>query len=312
MTYAAGGSIQASDYANLIGSGSTANTLNAVWSTGGGSAGYGQTALTGVTAGNPVQTVEWANLINRTANAASHQSSSITSVTVPVSGGSIAFLSAIPTNLQTIYANRLNAAAQGTTTANTVVSNVTWTDGRNFIHTITFANADATRYFFNAGGQIKMTYAHANNAAGINLEYNQLCTAIGTVVVSAPSSGTATIVGTVFTGVTKIGGSGSTSEFFQNRGYYGLTTVNQTLLQQNENGGVYGLAYITVQGKTNGAQGGNQDNGNVITIESVWDLVPDGQVVGTGSTTICTVVYPATTVLANTWGTVSITGTVQG
>jgi hypothetical protein len=312
MTYQAGGSIQASDYANLIGSGTTANTLNTVWSTGGGSAGYGQTALPGVTTGNTVQATTWANLINRTANAASHQGSTITTVTVPVTGGLIAFLSAVPTNLQTIYSNRLNAASQGSSTANSYVIDQTWTSGFQVFHTVSFANGDAARYFFNAGGQIKMTYAHANNAAGINFEYNQLCTAIGTTVVSSPSSGTITIAGVSFNGITKVGGSGSTAQLGTNRGYYGLTTTNQILLQQLESGGVYGDAYITIYGKTNGVQGGNSDNGNVITIETVWDTVPDGQVVGTGATTTCTVVFPSTSVLANTWGSVTITSSGVG
>ena len=66
MTYAVGGSIQASDYSNLVGSGATANTLNAVWSTGSGSAGYGQTALATVSAGNTVAATNWAELLNWT------------------------------------------------------------------------------------------------------------------------------------------------------------------------------------------------------------------------------------------------------
>jgi hypothetical protein len=314
MTYAAGASIDASDYNNLIGSGATANTLNAVWSTGSGSAGYGQTALANVTAGTPVQAVEWANLVNRTANAATHQGSTITSVTAPVAGGSIAFLSAIPTNLQTIFANRLNAAAVGTTVANTVVRGTTWADGVNFVFTATFANGNAARYFFNAGGSLKVTCSHANTAAGINLTYNQLASNVGTVVISAPSSGTISVAGTSYNGVTKIGGAGTPTVLDTNKGYYGLTTSSvDDIFQQSQASGVYGNAFITVYANTNGPQGANSDNGTIVRVETVWDNVGgSNNTVGTGTTTTLTVQYPSTTVLANTWGTVTLTGTQTG
>lgn len=316
MTYAAGGSIQASDYANLIGSGATANTLNAVWSTGGGSAGYGQTALSGVTAGNSVQAAEWANLVNRTANSASHQGSSITSVTAPASGGAIAYLSAVPTNLQTIYANRLNAAGVGTTTANVVNRGTTWADGVTFSYTATFANGDAARYFFNAGGSLKVTCSHANNAAGINLTYNQLASNVGTIVVSSPSSGSITVAGASYNGVTKIGGGGTPVSTATNQGYYGLSTAalnTNIIFQQTQDSGVYGLAYITVYANTNGTVGSNSDRGNVLRVDVVWDNVGGANnTVGTGSTTTLTIQYPSTTVLSNTWGTVTLTGTQSG
>ncbi len=47
MTYAQFGLIQAADFNTLVGGNptTTVNTLNATWATGGGSAGYGQTAV---------------------------------------------------------------------------------------------------------------------------------------------------------------------------------------------------------------------------------------------------------------------------
>ena len=109
MSYAQFGQIQASDFNTLVGAnpGSTINVLNTTWATGAASAGYGQTAEGNVTAGDVITAVKWANLVNKTASAASHQGSSITSVTAPVAGGTITYLSAIPTNLTTIYSNKL-------------------------------------------------------------------------------------------------------------------------------------------------------------------------------------------------------------
>ena len=316
MSYAQFGLIQATDFNTLVGGNptATANTLNATWATGSGTAGYGQTAVANVTAGNTVLATSWNALVSNTASAASHQGSSITSVTAPVAGATVTYLSAVPTNLQTIYTNRLNAATQSGTSANTATRGTTWTTALTFTHTATFANGDAARYFFNSGGQLKMTVTHANNAAGINLLFNNLCSNIGTVVLSAPSSGTANIVGTTYNGITKVGGGGNSPTISQNNGYYALTTSNANVFTQTASTGPSGYlsSFIRFIVQSNGTQGSNGDAGNVITISTVWDEVPDGLVVGTGSATTLTVVPPETGNIANTWGTITLAGSVTG
>jgi hypothetical protein len=316
MTYALNGLVQAQDYNTLVGGNPTAtsNTLNATWATGSAAAGYGQTAEANVAVGDTVTAAKWAGLVTKTASAASHQGSSITSVAAPVSGGTVTFLSAIPTNLTTIYTNRLNAAAQSSTTANSISRGTTWSQSLTFTHTATFANADAARYFFNAGGQLKMTVSHANNAAGINLLFNNLASNVGTVALSAPSTGTITVVGTSYTGITKVGGGGNSPTISTNNGYYALTTSNANVFTQTASTGPSGYlsSFIRFIVKSNGTQGANGDTGNVVTIYTVWDEVPDGLTVGTGSTTTMTAVPPSTTNIANTWGTITLTGSVTG
>ena len=128
MSYAQYGTIEATDYNTLVGAnpGSTSNRLNTVWATGSAGAGYGQTAEANVASGDTVTASKWANLINKTANAGSHQGSSLTAVTAPSSGGTITYLSAIPTNLATIYTNKYNASTQSGTTSNAVTVGSTW------------------------------------------------------------------------------------------------------------------------------------------------------------------------------------------
>lgn len=316
MSYAQFGLIQASDFNTLVGGNptATANTLNATWATGSGTAGYGQTAVANVTAGNTVLATSWNALVSNTASAATHQGSSITSVTAPTAGSTVTYVSAIPTNLQTIYTNRLNASSQSGTTANTATYGSTWTQSLTFTHTATFANGDAARYFFNSGGQLKMTVAHGNNAAGINLLFNNLCSNVGTVVVSAPSSGTANIAGTNFNGITKVGGGGNSPTISQNNGYYALTTSNANVFTQTASTGPSGYlsSFIRFIVKSNGTVGSNGDTGNVITIYTVWDEVPDGLTVGTGSTVTLTVTPPEVTNISNTWGTITLTGSQTG
>jgi hypothetical protein len=311
MAYAQYGNISAADYNALVGGDPviTSGALNTVWATGTTSAGYGQTALANVTAGTQVYAADWANLVNKTANAASHQGTSITSVTAPASGGTITYLSAIPTNLTTIYVPRLNAATQGSTVANTATIATTWSSIATFTHTVTFANGDAARYFFNAGGQLKVTCA-ATSGTGINLLMNNLASNVGTVVLSAPTTGSITISSVSFNGVTKIGGGGNTPTLLPNNGYFALNTSNATIFTQTAATGPAGYlsTFIRVIAKSNGTVGTNGDAGNVITIYTVWDEIPNGLTVATGTATTVTVQAPETTYLANTWGTITVSG----
>ena len=315
MSYAQYGLIEATDFNNLVGGNpvTSSGKLNTVWATGGTNAGYGQTAVANVSAGGTVAASDWANLVNKTSNSASHQGTSITSVTAPSAGGTVTYLSAIPTNLTTIYGSRLNAATQGSTTSNTATYASTWSSALTFTHTATFANGDAARYFFNSGGQLAITCSHPSGT-GINLLLNNLASNIGTVVLSAPTSGAVTIAGTSYNGITKVGGGGSSPTVSTNTGYYALTTSNATVFTQTASTGPSGYlsTFIRVIVKSNGTQGSNGDAGSVITIYTIWDEVPDGLTAAANSATTLTVRPPETTYLSNTWGAITLTGTSTG
>ena len=315
MSYAQFSLIDATDFNTLVGGNptTTPGTLNAVWATGGGAFGYGQTALANVTVGQTVAaTGQWATLVANTASAATHQGSSITAVTTPVAGGTITFLSAIPTNLTTISTNKLNAATQGSTATNTATFGSTWSSALTFTHTATFANGDAARYFFNSGGQLKLTFAQPNGTSMANA-YNSLASACGTLVLSAPTSGTITVAGISYSGFIKIGGSGSPSPYSTNTGYYALTTSNANVfLQTTGTPAGYTTSYINVLVKSNGTQGSNGDAGSVITIYTVWDEIPNGLSVTAGSAVTLTAQAPESTNIANTWGAVTLSGSVSG
>jgi hypothetical protein len=315
MSYAQYGLIEATDFNNLVGGNpvTSSGKLNTVWATGGTNAGYGQTAVANVVVGSTVTASNWASLVNSTANSASHQGTSITSVTAPSAGGTVTFLSAIPTNLTTIYNSRLNAAAQGSTTSNTATRATTWSSAITFTHTATFANGDAARYFFNAGGQLAITCAHPSGT-GINLLLNNLASNVGTVVLSSPTSGAVTIAGTSYNGITKVGGGGNAPTISTNTGYYALTTSNVTAFTQTASTGPSGYlsTFIRVIVQSNGTQGSNGDAGSVITIYTIWDEVPDGLTAAANSATTLTVRPPAVTNIANTWGAVTLSGTVSG
>lgn len=315
MTYAKNNRIDASDFNGLVGSSTTSTTgeLNAIWAQGNGSKGYGQTAIPQVSPNNPVYPTDWANVVNRCSTLSSHQSTTITAVTVPVQGARIDYVSAIPTNISSLTSSRLNAAAQGTTSATATAAGSTWSSALTFTHTVTFASADKARYFFNAGGQLALTFS-SPTGTGINALMNSLGTACGTIVMSAQNSGSITIASTAYDGITKVGGSGTTTTLATNSGYYGLTTTPTEIFKQLASGTPSGYvsSFISVKASTNGTQGSNGDNGSVITFTTVWDEVPNGLTVAIGTTTTLTVRPPSTSYLSDSWGTVTVTGSVTG
>jgi len=316
MSYAQNGLIEATDFNTLVGTNpeTGANKLNTVWATGGTTAGYGQTAVSQVAEGDTViATGQWNALVANTASAAAHSGSSITSVTAPTSGGTVTYLSAIPTNLTTIYTNRRNAASVGSTSSSTATRSSSWENGLTFTHTVTFASGDAARYFFNAGGQIKMTASHPTGS-GINLLFSDLASNAGTLVQSAPNSGTVSIAGVNYSGISRVGGGGNTPTIDANKGYFGLSTSNATVYTQTASSGPSGylssfIRYIT---KSNGAQGSNGDTGSVVTIYTIFDEIPNELVASSGTAVTLTLQAPETTNLSASWGTPTLASSVTG
>lgn len=316
MTYVQNGLVQSSDFNTLAGGNptATANTLNTTWATGSGSAGYGQSAVANITAGGSITVTPWNSLTTSIANAASHQGTSITTTSSVSAGNLVAHRAAVTTNLQSIYTGRLNAATQGTTDANAATFGSSWTSSLVFVHTVAFSSGDSARYFFNSGGQIKITASHPTGT-GIDLLFSDLASNIGNVCISSPGVGqSSVIVGTTFNGVTRVGGGGSTPVIDTTKGYYGLTASNATVFTQQASTGPveYLASNINIIAKTNGTQGANGDTGSVITIYTTWTESPTGLSVLPGSTTTATLVYPETVNLSNTWGSAVLSGSVSG
>lgn len=324
MTYSTGSVILASDY-NIFAQGGASSpdnnvaNVNTVWGTGSGDKGYGQTTLpvlTPVSVGTDVVTAtQWATMLNRISSAASQQGSSITGITNPVVGDTISAFAALSTNITTIYNNRLNCAAAGTniTSGGSVDRTTSWTSSVTFTHTITFASGDAARYFFNSGGRVNLSYSRSGGSTNDqNTAITNLLSACGTVVITA-GTGTQTIAGGSYTGTTKVGGSGSPT-VATTTGYYDLTTSNVQVFTQSASS-YYGYEgnSLTINVKSNGAQGSNGDVGSVITIYSTV-AKPGGltTVDGTLNATL-TLTPSATTYLTTTsWGTPTLSGSQTG
>ena len=114
MTYSVGGIIQATDYNGFVST--NAANVNGIWSTGAATYGYGEAAVSTVSAAATVTAAQWSTLNSRVSSMASHQGTTITSRSNPVTGNTIQILSNLGTDMTNITNARGNAAASGAQT----------------------------------------------------------------------------------------------------------------------------------------------------------------------------------------------------
>ena len=319
MTYSAGGLIQATDYNGFVSTGSPA--VNSTWGTGTSDAGWGQSALSTVSVGAIVSATSWASLVNTISSMAAHQGTSITSRSAPSTGQTIAILSNVGTDISSCYTNRLNAAASGsqytswtgTNSKTTATSGASW--GITFTNTVTWASADAARYFFNAGGRIKIDLSKTSTGATGDPEWNDLATTLcGDIYISA-GTGTQTIAGGSYTGTTKSGGTGTPTTLATTTGWYDLTTTPVVVYKQFADTAPYTSNYIQHSLSRNAGA-------TALTITTLWQAADaesdpitggtaaSGATPGTAPCTIVTYFPPSTTYLSASWGTPTVSASV--
>jgi hypothetical protein len=325
MTYSLGGLIQAADYNGFVANTVGAN-VNGIWGAGSTDSGYGQSALSTVSAAGTITATQWASLVNTISSMASHQGTTITARSAPVAGNTITILSNLNTDLTNLTTNRGNAAASGSQftgwtgtaskTTGTGSGTTAWTI--TFTHTITWASAAAARYFFNAGGRIKWETSKTADATEADTEWNDLAnTLVGDIFITG-GTGSQTIAGTSYTGTTKIGGTGSPNILLTTTGWYDLTTSDTNIYRQFADTAPYTGQYINIAAKTAGS-------GTQLVLTTTWvdpggsgagstDAISGGTATtgisfGTAPATVVTYFPPSATYLSNTWGTPTVAAT---
>ena len=319
MTYSIGGLIQATDYNGFADTTVGAN-VNATWATGTTSAGYGQTALATVSPGGTVSATNWASLVNNIASMGSHQGTAITARTAPVVGNTISILSAVNTDITNCYNNRGNAAATGSqftgyTGLNAKIADTTGaTWSITFTNTVTFASANAARYFFNAGGTIKIDVSKTSTGNTGDPEWNDLANTLCGDIFITGGAYSQTIAGQVYTGTTKIGGTGTPTTLTTTTGFFDLTPGGAAVI-------VYKQFADTAPYTSNFIQHSLSLNAGstVLTITTLWSAsdgdtitggtAPSGASPGTAPCTIVTYFPPSSTYLSASWGTPSVAAT---
>lgn len=333
MTYSAGGLIQATDYNGFVSTTSGAN-VNDIFATGSGDKGYGQSALSTVSAAATVTATNWAGLVNNIASMGSHTNTAITARSAPVTGDIIAILAALNTDLTDITTNRGNAAASGTEfgTFSGSISKTSATGSGTlpftitFTQTVTFTDADAARYFFNAGGLIRLQYGKSSTGTDHDADWNTFSGETGDIFFSGRVNNTTnTIAGSSFTGTSRFNGTGGTqTTLATTTGFYSLTpgASATTIFQLNNTNAPYTPEFIRTTVALNAGS-------TVLTFVTTW--VDDGtsaagtssnisggtatnspstSITGTAPTTLLTYRPPSSVNLSASWGTPTIASSV--
>lgn len=318
MTYSTGSTIVAEDY-NIFATGNAAGTgdntianINTIWGTGTAQKGYGQSStVAAVAVDTTITATQWTTLLARMNSIANHTGTTITAITNPNVGDTISVFSALSTNISTLFtdSNASSAAANGTDSSANTTTTSTWDVRAQTTKTITFASANQLRYFFNAGGHIRMSFSLTGTSGDAkSLEWADLLTKTGTIVVTGLGS-SKTIAAVSYDGTTKIGGGGVPSILTSSTGAYNYTATPVTIFQQYADDYLYQANYIQIQASI---------SGNVITFAVLLEdaatdqIAPDGNAAITaldvvdGTLTMTTTIRPpSTTYISNTWGSVT-------
>jgi len=326
MTYSSGGLIEATDYNTFAGQ------VNNIWSTGATDSGWGQTAISAVSTGGIVTATSWATLVNNLATAGAQTTTTITARTAPVTGNVVAILANVATDITSVTVNRGNATSSGTqygtfsgTTSKTTATGSgqsAWTI--TFTHTVTFPSADQARYFWNAGGLVRLQYGKSSTGTDTDPDWNTLAGQCGSIYISGRvNSAAQTIAGVSYTGTTRIGGGGGTqTTLATTTGWYQLTGTPATLFQLNNATAPYSGEYIRTTAAssatvltlvTTWVSDGSSGAGTTADISGGTAVSSPATSIGgaTAPTTLVTYLPPSTAQgLSDSWGTPSIAASV--
>ena len=249
MGYVVGEKILDDEYNTFVNSSSSPYGYNHFAGTGALNYGLGQTALATEVAGETIGVTEWNALFTGMDNIANHTNDTLSSTTARTAGDTIAIKSALTTDLATLAAS----VAAGCTSATAIsagselqssTSDTRWTGSHIVEHSITFASNNALRWFFNAGGTMRMTFTRNSNAGGSasskDSSVDELITAIGNFDLKS--------------GVSTRSGSGETvtTNGLAN-GVFDLGTGYTVLLKLTQSSGTYTSMYIDIQAKLDAA-----------------------------------------------------------
>ena len=261
MAYVAGDTILDDEYNNFVNSSSSPFGLNHFAGTGALQYGLGESAVATVSANNLINASEWNALFTGMSTVAGHTGDTLTSRS-SISGGDAIEISAnVAADLATLAASV--AAGSPNTTALTTsgilqqpASSSTWYGSFTTEVSATFANANTMRYFFNAGGKIRIDPIRTGNggvdgASGKDAAWDNLNNAVGNLDIGSQA--------------TTRSGTGETLDTNGLAlGFYDLTTSYQTILQLSDDTYPYTANTIKLEAKLNASPG----SATIITIQT--------------------------------------------
>ena len=261
MAYVAGDTILDDEYNAFVNNSSSPFGLNHFAGTGSLQYGLGESSISTVTAGNTVNASEWNALFTGMSTIAGHTGDTLTSRSSISGGDAIAISANVAADLATLAAS---VAAGSPSTSATTTSGIlqqpqsssSWYGSFTTQVSATFSSANNMRFFFNAGGKIRLDPIRTGNggaggASGKDGAWDNLNNAVGNLDIGSQS--------------TTRSGSGETLDTNGlAKGFYDLTTSYQTILQLSDDSYPYTANTLKFEAKLNAAPG----SATVITIKT--------------------------------------------
>ena len=199
MSYQAGDTILDDEYNVFVNNSSSPFGYNHFAGTGSGEYGLGQTHISPVAAGDTITASHWNSLFTGIDNIANHTNDTMTSRSAVSAGDTIAIKAAVATDLATLAASVAGGCTSATALTTSSAkqqssSSSTWYGSHTVEHSVTFANANTMRHFFNAGGKIRMSKTRTGNggtggsATSKDSNWTNLYSALGNIDIAAHST----------------------------------------------------------------------------------------------------------------------------
>ena len=254
MGYVAGETILDDEYNAFVANSSAPFGINHIMGVGATVYGLGQTELATVAAGDNGSTVtaaQWNALLTAMDNIGDHTNDSLTARTQVAAGDTIAIKAAVAADLVSLAAEVAGGSASATAISvgselQSSVSSTRWAGSHTVEHTVTFSNANEMRFFFNAGGKIRVNLTRNGNggssATSKDGSVDELITAMGDFDIASLAS-------------TRSGsGETLTTDGFA-IGFQDVTTSYQTVFLLTQANGTYTSMTLKGEIKGNATQG---------------------------------------------------------
>ena len=275
MRYLAGDKILDKEYNTFVASSSDPFGYNHFAGTGSAQYGLGETELAQVSAdaSNTIKAASWNSLFSAMDNIANHTNDSLTARGQVTVGDPIKIKAAVATDLATLAASvaggSTSATALGTNAIGSSTSGSTYNTSATIERSVTFANADKMRHFFNAGGKIRVDPSCVTGIDGSKDDvFNDLTVnAIGNLDIASQAS-------------TRSGSGETLTTNGLSNGFHDLGTGYTTIIKLTSDNSGYTSNTVEISAKLNAAVG----SATIITIKCVFTDAADDTTFTSGNT----------------------------
>jgi len=251
MAYQAGDTILDDQYNTFVNSSSSPYGYNHFAGTGSAEYGLGQTPIAVTSAGATIQASQWNALFTAMDNIGNHTNDTLTTRSAVSAGDTIAIKAAVEADLATLAASVAagspNATALTTSSSLQTITTASegWDNTATHEHSITWSSADQMRWFFNAGGKVRIVTSTTQASTNPKDQaFIDLGTALGNIDIGAQA--------------TTRGGSGESPDTGGSGlalGFHDLTASYQELIIVTSNNPNYTSNTVQISAKLDAAVG---------------------------------------------------------